>query len=161
MTSLTFFPLKHIPTSDSPRQLTASEAMLFNQQDNDIRPAASNSWEVALADVPGHVLLSYSSVGRSSGWVLPLHEVGVPNLTDMDIEELTAFYGRHHEGRYARLLFDVPPEGALRITKDLAHYAMNNLVAKRLRLNGDVATAQSYERICQSIYEGLPKFARW
>ena len=85
----------------------------------------------------------------------------VPNLDAMDHEDLMSFWAMHQRGRVAWQVFPNGGKGTRNATGDLACYASNKATAIACRLRGDIATALSYERICDSIYEGLPAWARW
>lgn len=61
----------------------------------------------------------------------------------------------------AKALFPSRPKGYVRVTKDLGHYAANKATAMGLRQEGRIDTALMYERICESIYDRLPGYARW
>lgn len=76
-------------------------------------------------------------------------------------EDLLDFWHATHTNpvRTARQIFD-PTPGYVEATKDLGNYASNKATAMRCRLNGDIQTAQMYERICDKIYAGLPSFAK-
>lgn len=87
--------------------------------------------------------------------------VGVPNLEDMDPDELMSFWQKHQRGRLARELFPKGGEGTRLATADLANAASNLATAKNLRLQGEIDTAISYENIVDSIYDGLPNWAKW
>jgi len=85
----------------------------------------------------------------------------VPNLDAMPYDDLVAFAVAHKGRSGARLLF--PEGGPLRAsaTASLVNYAWNKATATACRLRGDISNALLYEGICERIYAGLPKFARW
>jgi hypothetical protein len=85
----------------------------------------------------------------------------IPNLDAETPDALLAFWQRHQRGRFARELFPDSGKGTRKATADVANYAANRATAMQCRLRGDVATALSYERICDAIYQRLPTFARW
>lgn len=86
---------------------------------------------------------------------------GPVNLDTMNHDELWEFFRKHNCGRGSRSLFKNGGRGTVAATLDLANYACNRAVAMRCRTNGDVASAKMYERICDRIYDGLPKWAKW
>lgn len=86
---------------------------------------------------------------------------GIPNLDDMETDDLRNFASRHTSGRNAAELFDSTGREATAATNDLANYAWNKLTARNCRYDGYIETAQNYERICQNIYNNLPTWARW
>jgi len=61
----------------------------------------------------------------------------------------------------ARRLFPDRPRRYVRTTVDLGNYAVNKATALRQRAQGDISTAQTYEAICERIYDRLPDYARW
>lgn len=84
------------------------------------------------------------------------------NLDCMSPDELFEFWMCYKSGRNsARTLFPARPAGYVNATRRLANYASNKAVAMQCRLRGDIVAAQVYEIICDSIYDGLPAFARW
>lgn len=85
----------------------------------------------------------------------------VPNLDAMEIEELMKFWNRHKGGAGYKELFPHGGQGKKRMTSNLANYASNLATAKVCRLDGRIETALIYERICDTIYEGLPSWALW
>jgi hypothetical protein len=85
----------------------------------------------------------------------------VPNFDAMEPDELMEFWSAHNAGRGRKALFPDGGLGTMRATADLANYASNKATAMRCRLKGDIETAQMYERICETIYNGLPEWARW
>ena len=95
-----------------------------------------------------------------------VQEYGVPNLDAHSIDELWEFWQATNSVRpikHARRIFSERPrpEGYVRVTKDLGCYASNRATAMRLRMEGNIATAMQYERICDGIYDRLPEWARW
>lgn len=84
-------------------------------------------------------------------------------LDEATQEELRRFWQLTHTGARsaARELFPDRPKGFCTATKDLGAYAANKVVARNLRLKGDIAQALEYEGICERIYNSLPDFARW
>lgn len=63
--------------------------------------------------------------------------------------------------RAARAIFPSRPAGYVSVTGSLRGYAANKATAMRCRATGDLAAAQVYERICETIYDELPEWARW
>lgn len=86
---------------------------------------------------------------------------GPPNLDDLTPEGLMRFWNRYQRGQHYRELFPKGGKGTRRAAADLANYAANKSVAIKARLRGAVNTALEYERIADSIYEGLPDYAKW
>jgi hypothetical protein len=84
-----------------------------------------------------------------------------PNLDCVPTEELMAFWNTHQSGRAYRELFPQGGKGTKRAAADLANYASNAHAARYCRERGDIGTAVMYENICDTIYRGLPAFARW
>lgn len=66
-----------------------------------------------------------------------------------------------HPVRRAREIFPERPAGFVRAARMYMHYAYNKATAMECRARGTIETAQSYEKICDSIYERMPAFARW
>jgi hypothetical protein len=85
----------------------------------------------------------------------------VPNLDAMTQVDLVAFAVAHKGRSGARLLFPKGGRGTAVATTDLVNYAWNKATAMACRLRGDISNALLYEGICERIYAGLPKFARW
>ena len=87
----------------------------------------------------------------------------IPNFDAMDESELQAWWKEHQQitRTQAATIFPGRPKGYLRITQDLANYAVNKITAMQLRLKGKIEQAQVYEGICERIYADLPDFARW
>ena len=86
---------------------------------------------------------------------------GLPNLDGMDDLELLKFALWHNAGDNHGELFVPPTVGGRQATRDLSHYAWNALTARGCRLKGEITEAKKYEAICQTIYHGLPAWARW
>lgn len=61
----------------------------------------------------------------------------------------------------ARVLFPSKPSGYVTATSGLGNYAANKATAMECRFRGDIQAAFVYETICESIYSGLPEYARW
>jgi hypothetical protein len=85
------------------------------------------------------------------------------NLDATDKDELWDLHERlrQHLVAEARKLFPDRPEGYLRAARTLKHYAANKATAMKLRAEGKISTALTYESICERLYDGLPDFARW
>lgn len=88
----------------------------------------------------------------------------VPNLDAMSKEDLMAFWMKYQNisrrKDCAELIGD-RRKGYTTIAKDLGAYAVNKATAIGCRLRGDIQAAQIYERICDSIYDGIPEDCRW
>lgn len=87
-----------------------------------------------------------------------------PNVDALDVDGLHALAEQTRGVRpraAARQLFGFATGGATRAARDLNNYAWNLITARNCRARGEIETALRYERICESIYEGLPAFARW
>ena len=85
------------------------------------------------------------------------------NLDGIDSDELWDLHKRLRQRLVveARKLFPDRPEGYVRAARTLKNYAANKATAMTLRADGKIATARTYERICQRLYGDLPEFARW
>lgn len=92
-----------------------------------------------------------------------LTERGAPNLDCRTPSELMAFWHASYVGGWslARFLFPDRPRGYVAVTGHLGGYASNKATAMTCRERGDIVAAESYERICETIYESLPDWARW
>ena len=90
---------------------------------------------------------------------------GSPNLDGMNADDVREFAVVATRGirpiALARKLFPSAPKGYVRATRDLGHYAWNKFTAMTLREEGKIEGASSYERICDGIYDRLPKYAKW
>lgn len=88
---------------------------------------------------------------------------GVPNFDGMTRDELMGFWARYHRASRAdaeRLVGD-RRKGFTVLAADLANYACNKAVAMRCRAEGEIETANGYERIADNIYNRLPDDLRW
>lgn len=86
------------------------------------------------------------------------------NPDAMTIEELWQVWQQTNSVRpirFAREMFPAKPVGYVRATRDLGCYVSNKATAMRCREVGQIETALQYERICDSIYDRLPEYARW
>lgn len=88
---------------------------------------------------------------------------GPVNLDAESVDWLTGFWfvAQQRPRAVARALFIDRPRGYVRATGLLAAYAASKATAMRCRLDGRIATALDYERVCDGLYERLPAFARW
>lgn len=86
-----------------------------------------------------------------------------PNLDCETIEDLRELWGRLHKNprKVGAELFPKRPGGYVRAAKGLAAYAINKATAMDCRFKGEIATALSYEEICDRIYSRLPSWAKW
>lgn len=88
-------------------------------------------------------------------------ENDVPNLDCMTPTALMQFWKTYDRGRKYRVVFPDGGPGTMRAVADLANYAANKATAMNCRIKGDIQTAMQYESICDSIYDGLPDYAKW
>lgn len=91
---------------------------------------------------------------------------GVPNFDAMAPSELWAFWklcgmSGGISWSVARAIFPDRPKNYVTIASHLKNYACNKAVAMKLRGEGNINTALTYETICDRIYDGLPSWARW
>lgn len=88
----------------------------------------------------------------------------VPNLDAMEPDDLMAFWQKTvgpHRKMLATELFPNRLTHYIRTFTQLGNYASNKATAMRCRLVGKIQEALLYERICDSLYQQLPKWARW
>jgi hypothetical protein len=85
------------------------------------------------------------------------------NPDGLDADALWDFWKQTQQTcrQTARRLFPDRPRGYVRTTAALGNYAANKATALRQRARGDIPTAQTYEAICERIYDQLPDYARW
>jgi hypothetical protein len=88
------------------------------------------------------------------------------NPETMEKDDLMAFWQMTDEANpiaAARKFFGEPPyqHGYVRVFKDLGAYSCNKAIALGLRSDGQIGSAQKYERICERIYRNLPAWAKW
>jgi len=89
-------------------------------------------------------------------------ENNVPNFEGMSHDELTEFWKKYHRASRADATFLVgerPRKTNLAAT--LAAYAMDRACAMKLREEGDIKAAETYEHAMQLRYESLPVDLRW
>lgn len=81
----------------------------------------------------------------------------------MTPDDLMAFWDtyRRPSRKAAATLIGDRRRGFTTICGSLAGYAANKATAMRCRLKGDIEAAAAYEKICETIYEKLPKDLRW
>lgn len=88
----------------------------------------------------------------------------VPNLDAMSEDDLWEFWKRYQNRQTradaAELIGDKRP-GYTIIAARLGAYACNKAVAMKCRRDGNIAGAQCYETICESIYDHIPTDLRW
>jgi len=86
------------------------------------------------------------------------------NLDAVSLDELHAFAVRCGSCRcntkMAKELFPERQPGYRHAADGLSHYAWNKYTAMRLRLEGHVNIAVTYEAICDRIYRELPEWAK-
>lgn len=87
--------------------------------------------------------------------------INVPNFDAMPPTELMNFWFDHQRGRNSKDIFPDGGKGSRTITARLAGYASNKATAMRCRENGQIVAALVYERICDDIYNRLPKEVKW
>ncbi len=87
----------------------------------------------------------------------------VPNLDAMTPDDLMAFWKRYARPSWkdAETLVGDRRRGFTTISGSLAGYASNKATAMQCRERGDVQAALMYEKICETIYAGLPSDVRW
>lgn len=85
------------------------------------------------------------------------------NLDGIDVDELWALHERlrQHLVTEARRLFPDCPPGYVAAARTLRNYAANKATAMKLRAEGKISAAMTYETICDRLYQELPDFARW
>jgi hypothetical protein len=85
------------------------------------------------------------------------------NPDGMDADALWDFWKQTQQTcrPTARRLFPDRPRGYVQATANLGNYAANKATALRQRAQGNIAAAQTYETICERIYDQLPDYARW
>jgi hypothetical protein len=90
-------------------------------------------------------------------------ESHVPNLDAMSLDDLSAFYAKyaHPSLKAAEFIVGDRRKGFTVIVARLAAYAINKSVAMSCRGKGQIQAAQTYEKICEEIYERIPKDLRW
>jgi hypothetical protein len=90
-------------------------------------------------------------------------EQGPPNLDAMDISDLSSFWQKTTgPNRHVLATRCFPDQKNCRLAfKRLGQYASAKIDAMKARLNGDIEEAMMRERICDSIYNQLPEWARW
>ena len=122
------------------------------------RQSAFSSWPTQQFEKEGYMR-------HLESWAKATGSNEVPNLDAMTDEELQAFANqmelRHiFEWLYAPE-YDNERERFLITTAKLCYYAKNAIEARRMRLQGHINAALTYEEVCQSTYEALPMWARW
>ena len=89
----------------------------------------------------------------------------VPNLDAMPRSELLEFWQHYRQAHdhtdRARYLTGLEWVAAVSAAETLAAYALAKACAMRLRLEGKIPEAQSYEQHCDCYYSELPKQLRW
>lgn len=93
--------------------------------------------------------------------VEPMFESHVPNLDDMDRDDVLAFQVRHAGGENASELFGDATPLHVDAAANLARYAYYKGDAMRMRGDGNITYALVSEAAAQLIYDALPQFARW
>lgn len=85
------------------------------------------------------------------------------NFDGMTREQLMEFWARYHvpSRRDAAALIGDKRKGYVRFTEMLAAYACNKAVAMGCRADGNVASAEVYEKHCDNIFDQLPADLRW
>jgi len=99
-----------------------------------------------------------------------LEDEGVPNFDAMSASELIIFAdatAKHIEEEDRRETADVlfpdqdDEERKLEVLHELHVYASNASMARRYRMSGHIDQALRFEARCDSVYDGLPTWARW
>ena len=87
----------------------------------------------------------------------------VPNLDCMSREELWAFWEKHRHGKRKESLELIGDtrKGYTTLAMTLAAYACNKATAMKCRGEGLLEAAQVYEKICDNMYDELPKDLKW
>ncbi len=87
----------------------------------------------------------------------------VPNLDCMPADELMDFWKKFQRPsrKDAEELVGDRRRGYTTIAGKLAGYASNKATAVRCRQKGKIASAESYEAICDCIYKEIPEDLRW
>lgn len=87
------------------------------------------------------------------------------NLDCMTTRDLWSFWTRHRDGANAIFLFHEPANVMLseriKVTSHCAAYALNKANAQEARAVGMIEEAQRREKLCDTIYELLPEWAKW
>lgn len=94
---------------------------------------------------------------------LVLREPGLPNLDRMNESELMSLWHATYIGglKVARFLFPSRPKDYVNATRSIGGWASNKATAMRTAASGDAHATEVYESIADSIYRGLPAYARW
>lgn len=88
---------------------------------------------------------------------------GIPNLDEMSADDLMDFWMKYQnrQKRADALALVGQRKGFTNVAKSLGAYAANKATALRCIEKGDEHAAAVYEKICESIYKGLPPDVRW
>jgi hypothetical protein len=88
---------------------------------------------------------------------------GVPNLDCVDEDELRQFALDSAPSGAPHVAATMFPgkRGTMPVVRILNSYAWSKLSAIELRRTGRIADALSCERRCESLYNSLPRYARW
>ncbi len=86
----------------------------------------------------------------------PLFNLDCPNTVTEFIERYSTT-----KGRTLANLLGLTGAGCVKRANALSAYAWNKSTAMRCRLSGDIATAISYEDICDRIYSRMDKRDQW
>lgn len=89
--------------------------------------------------------------------------MAVPNLDAITHSELMNFWAKYHRPKRAEAaeLLGHTQKGYVGTVETLAAYACAKACAMRLRLEGKITQALSYEQDCDIYYKQLPKGDRW
>jgi len=89
-------------------------------------------------------------------------EIGAPNLDGWCADDLMKFWNFARSSRkLAAFMFPDNRKGRVLALCALAGYAANKATAMSCRASGNIKSALVYEKICDMIYQKLPKWARW
>lgn len=87
----------------------------------------------------------------------------IPNFDGMTKDELTAFWYKYSRAGFklsAELIGDKRRNYTI-LARTCANYAMNKACAMKLRLEGNIQGAMTYEHACELCYDQLPKDLQW
>lgn len=89
--------------------------------------------------------------------------MSIPNLDCLTCGELMDFWFKYNKPKRkeAQELIGDKRKGYIRITQNLAYYALNKGTAINCRLNGQINVAAMYERICETLYANIPNNLKW
>ena len=84
------------------------------------------------------------------------------NFDCMEIDELTNWAKDHQNPTIKQCVAIFPQrKNVIPIVRLLSQYASNKAEAMTHRSSGNINDALMYERMCDTLYNRLPEFARW